>query len=97
MFGMYGIWKSAHNIANQKVWNKIFQQETAVISASILIFFILISMLDSIHIYKGYSMTVLDLLFAPLNIVMEYSYSKPFSATSFIPKVMHGVSGYKQV
>lgn len=97
MFGMYGIWKSARNIANQKVWNKIFQQETAVISASILIFFILISMLDSIHTYKGYSMTVLDLLFAPLNIVMEYSYSKPFSATSFIPKVMHGVSGYQQV
>ena len=97
MFSMYWVWKSAHNTANQKVWNKIFQQETAVISASILVFFVLISMLDSIHIYKGYSMTLLDLLFSPLNIVMEYSYSRPFSATSFIPKVIHGVSGYQQV
>ena len=98
LFCSVAIWavvKSYINPSHRTVWNKILQQETAVISASIFLFFLLISILDSIHIST--SVTLLDKLFSPLNYVMEYSYSKPCSYQSFIPQLVNDDSGLKQI
>lgn len=85
---IYWIFRSSQISTNQKIWNKILQQETAVISASIFIFFLIASMLDSIHIDNGFPMTLLDGLFYPLNVLLEYSYSKPCHVDSFFPKMI---------
>jgi peptide/nickel transport system permease protein len=95
IFSFWSVVKSYRNQANRQVWNKILQQETAVISASIFFFFLLISILDSIHI--GISGTLLDQIFSPLNYVMEYSYSRPFSYQSFIPQLVNDELGLRQI
>jgi peptide/nickel transport system permease protein len=98
IFCVYSLWavvQSYRNQANRQVWNKILQQETAVISASIFFFFILISILDSIHF--GAVGTLLDQIFSPLNHVMEYSYSRPCSYQSFIPQLINDDLGLRQI
>ena len=80
----------------EKIWQKILQQESAVISATIFLYFLLISILDSIHIQKEQSYTLLDLFFFPLNQSLEFSYSKPLSVLAFIPKIAKDAQGMHQ-
>jgi peptide/nickel transport system permease protein len=83
------LYLSFQNPFNKRIWLKLFQQRTAAISLGIVVFFWLISILDSIHIYQN---TLIDWIFSPLNHYMEYSYSKPFSLNLLLPKVkfLHG-------
>lgn len=97
ILSLYWIFRSSQVYSNQKVWNKILQQETAVISASIFIFFLMASVLDSIHIDNGYPMTLLDSLFYPLNVMMEYSYSEPCHVNGFLPTMLSQNKNLTQV
>jgi len=94
-FSLCAVIQSYRNQANRQIWNKILQQETAVISACIFFFFLLISILDSIH--YGVAGTLLDHMFYPLNQVIEYSYSKPCSYQSFIPQLINDELGLRQI
>lgn len=89
--------RSYYNPANIKVWNKILEQESAIISGVVFFFFLMISILDSIHISNGSSYTLLDLFFIPLNQPIEYSYSKPLSAVAFIPTILREAGGFQQI
>jgi peptide/nickel transport system permease protein len=77
------------NPFNQRIWLKLFRQPLGAISLGVVLFFWLISILDSIRIHQS---TIIDLIFFPLNQYMEYSYSKPFSMYLMLPKVkfLHG-------
>ncbi|MDQ5884693.1 MAG: Peptide transporter permease, partial [Pseudomonadota bacterium] len=81
---IYWIFASFKNHFNQKIWIKVFRQRLVSIALGILIIFWFISILDSIHIYH---MSIIDKIFYPLNIYMEYSYSRPFDAYLVLPKV----------
>jgi peptide/nickel transport system permease protein len=83
--------------AHARIWHKIFAQESAIVSGIILCFFIIISVLDSIHIHSLNLPSLLDQILAPLNHSMEYSYSAPFSAVSFIPTIYRENDSYQQV
>lgn len=96
-FSLFLIICSYRQASNTPIWNKILQQESAVISATIFSYFFLISILDSIHIDNGQLFTILDFFFSPLNNFMEYSYSEPMSVFTFIPKVTKDDLGFHQV
>lgn len=89
---IYWIFASFKNHFNQKIWIKVFRQRLVSIALGILLIFWFISILDSIHIYQ---MSIIDKIFYPLNIYMEYSYSRPFDAYLVLPKVKF-VDGHYQ-
>ena len=99
-FCLYCAWfigRSYQNPVNHKIWSKILEQESALISGCIFIFFLIISWLDSVHVqYHHVSMTVLDYLLSPLNQIHEYSYSKPCAVFAFIPKIIRKGNEYQQ-
>lgn len=89
--------KSYQNPANHKIWGKIIEQESALISGCIFSFFLMISWLDSIHLqYHNTSLTLLDYILSPLNQIHEYSYSKPCAVFAFIPKIIRQDQVYQQ-
>src|SRR5215216_303028 len=64
----------------RRIYQRIFKKMFAVISGIILVFFIVVGVLDSIHInFKGSSITLLDKALAPLNTVYEKTYSAPLA------------------
>jgi len=89
--------RSYRDPAQIRIWQKIFAQESAVVSGVILCFFIFISLLDSIHIYDLNLPSLLDKLLNPLNQSLENSYSAPFSSISFIPTIIRENNRYQQV
>ncbi len=78
----------------KKVFQTIFSKPTALCSGIILMFFLTIAVLDSIHYrlegqVKTYS--VLDNLLSPLNDFYEKSYSAPFAKNLYVSEtVMKG-------
>lgn len=95
-FCLFLIIRSYYLESYEKIWNKILQQESAVVSATVFFYFLLISILDSIHIHQVESYTLLDLIFYPLNKPLEFSYSKPLSVFAFIPKLTKDAQGLHQ-
>lgn len=81
---IYWFIRSYQNPYNRKIWIKFFRQPVAVIALGVLLFFWFISILDSIALNH---ITLIDRLLYPLNVFMEYSYSKPFDRFLFLPKV----------
>jgi peptide/nickel transport system permease protein len=84
----YSIYATSRHPWNQRIWMKILADRTAIISGTIFLFFLLISIFDSIqwNIYKN--MTLLDKILSPIHHVLEFSYSKPCSLVSLMPKVV---------
>lgn len=77
----------------RRIWSKVFHGKLAVSSATILVLFFGIALLDSIHFtftsvnnqtsYRDEMYSVLDLIIAPLDDSYEKTYSAPFSSHAF--------------
>lgn len=65
-------------------WKRVFQNKTAVVAFSLLSIYIMIGLLDSIHLQIDYQQkSILDLILSPLNTSDQITYSKPFSTEHF--------------
>ncbi len=72
----------------RRPWQKIARSKTAMVSLVILLFFVMIGLLDSLHFRPSNSksneiISALDFLAAPLREHQEKTYSAPFSAYLF--------------
>lgn len=65
-------------------WKRVFQNKTALMSFSVLSIYIVIGLLDSIHLnIANQQKSVLDLLIGNLNSTDQTTYSKPFETNHF--------------
>lgn len=83
----FSIYRSQKNAFNQRIWAEILSDKIAMISGTIFLFFMGISVLDSIQWNVTKNITLLDQLLSPIHRVIEFSYSAPCSTVSFMPKV----------
>ena len=90
-------------------WRQVFQRKRGVISAMILLCYVGIGLLDSVHFrqalestnttqqeqqhYSSEVITVLDLLVTPIRQQLEKSYSSPFATRSFTREMKISESG----
>lgn len=74
------------NQQNRLAFARIFSKPIPVCSAIILLFFLTIGILDSIH-FKPNSKSVLDNMLSPIGNVYEKTYSKPLSLHLFTSEV----------
>lgn len=78
-------WHKSHT---QDVFKRLWQKPSAIVSGIILLFFLLIAVLDSIHIKTANTMpSVLDKLLAPVGQTYEKTYSSPLAFTLFNKKM----------
>lgn len=84
------------NVTTKARWLKVYQKPTRIISFVILVTFLLIGMLDSMHFSSNMEpsnvKSVLDILLEPISNHTESSYSAPFASNLFV-KVMRGSDG----
>lgn len=89
-------------------WQKAFSNKIAVVSGAIILTYLLISILDSIHFnpnseanpnaYSHHRISVLDQLLAPLGKQYEKSYSKPFAKYLYSKEtVIDGQQAMRQI
>jgi len=65
-------------------WSAVLRKKTGICSLIVLLFFISIGLLDSIHLKHGSETdSVFDLIIQPIGKNVETTYSKPFSLYSF--------------
>jgi peptide/nickel transport system permease protein len=89
-------------------WRQVFQRKRGVISVMILLCYVVIGLLDSVHFrqtlestntiqleqhYSSEVITVLDLLVTPIRQQLEKSYSSPFATRSFTREMKISESG----
>lgn len=89
-------------------WRHVFQRKRGVISIMILLCYVCIGLLDSIHFrqaldsdsthsdeqhYSSEVITVLDLLVLPLRQQLEKSYSAPFATRTFVREMQTSETG----
>ena len=82
LFSVLGLLRSARKEHMRLAFKHIFKQPVAVSAAIILLFFLIVGVLDSIHFYSSKnktSVSVLDVLLTPLGDAYEQSYSSPFA------------------
>ena len=94
----------------RKQWHTIFKSSIAMASATVLLFYILFTLLDSIHfrlattssttesqkVQHGEMITVLDLLFSHNIKNTERTYSAPFSTHEYAKSIVVDESGVTQ-
>lgn len=78
------------------LWPRLLQSNTAVVTGIIMCFYILIALLDSIHLTWGTSSEVrslLDMLLHHIAHPTETSYAAPFAQTLFVKQTLTQASG----
>jgi len=79
-------WHLSKSRQVQQQWQDVFQSHVAVISAVVLLVYLLFALLDSVHFYasSGREMvSLLDLLFEHQTQVSERTYSAPFATVEY--------------
>ncbi|OUR63892.1 peptide ABC transporter permease [Methylophaga sp. 42_25_T18] len=90
-------------------WRQVFQRKRGIISIMILLCYVAIGLLDSVHFrlalestkstknsqqhYSSEVITLLDLVVMPLRQQLEKSYSAPFATRSFVREMQTSTSG----
>lgn len=81
----FAIWQMSRSKLQEDFWRQLFQSSVACVSAVIVLFFMLVTLLDSIHFSEnGSYYTALDKLIAPIGVRDETSFSKPMATHSFV-------------
>jgi peptide/nickel transport system permease protein len=91
LFSVLGLLRSARKEHMRLAFKHIFKQPVAVSAAIILLFFLIIGVLDSIHFYSPKnktSVSVLDVVLTPLGDTYEQSYSSPFALTLYTSELL---------
>jgi peptide/nickel transport system permease protein len=88
------VYLAYRNPFNHRIVVKLFRQKMAAISLGIILFFWMISLLDSIRFSQ---LTVIDHIFYPLNEWMEYSYSRSFAINLMLPRTQYVHGRYLSV
>ncbi len=79
----------------KQAWTYVWQSKLAMATVVIVMFYLLMTMLDSIHFqrqvegtYRSDVESVLDVFLAPLDQNVETSYSAPFASRSFVAEAV---------
>lgn len=87
------VWKSRYHPTISALYTKLKQQRLAISASIVLILYLSIALLDSIH-FKYVStqqnigtISVLDFILSPLDKPLEKTYSKPFALQSFSKEI----------
>jgi len=84
----------------KKQWNTIFKSSIAMVSAIVLIFYVLFALLDSIHFHKENStqmVSLLDIGFEHRINEVERTYSAPFATVEYAKSIVSEDGVTKQV
>lgn len=97
LFGIGLILFNRNSVLMKRISQKICSRSRYIITSLVLLAFILIGMLDSIH-YKQdpespIVISVLDRLLSPQNSQNETTYSAPFALKSYVPELIKNESG----
>jgi len=90
-------WQVSRTPQVKKQWQSIFSSSVAMISAIVLLFYLLFALLDSVHFYKpqrSEMVSLLDMAFAHRIDESERTYSAPFATREYAKSlvVKEGVS-----
>lgn len=100
IIGFILVIKSLNKEHNQQAFKQIFRKPIAVSSAIVLLFFLAIGVLDSIHVNKRNSeqtSSILDRVLSPLDEEYEETYSAPLALTSFTTETIVKDGRVKQI
>jgi len=84
-------WLLSRSPQVQKQWHTIFKSSIAMISAVVLLFYLLFALLDSIHFKvenKGEIVSLLDMVFEHRIKETERTYSAPFATTEYTKSIV---------
>jgi len=84
----------------KKQWQMIFKSSIAMISAIVLLVYVLFSLLDSVHFHKENStqmVSLLDLAFEHRTAEVERTYSAPFATVEYAKSIVNEDGITKQV
>jgi len=84
-------WLLSRSPQVQKQWHTIFKSSIAMISAVVLLFYLLFALLDSIHFKvenKGEIVSLLDMAFKHRIKETERTYSAPFATTEYTKSIV---------
>ncbi|WP_178863851.1 ABC transporter permease [Thiomicrorhabdus cannonii] len=77
----------SRSVQVRRQWMQVFESKVAMVSAIVLLFYVLLALLDSIHFTQQEAgqglQSVLDALLAHLATVQERTYSAPFALTEY--------------
>jgi peptide/nickel transport system permease protein len=84
----------------KQAWAYVWQSKLAMVTIVVVMFYIFMTMLDSIHfqrkvndMYRSDVESVLDVLLSPLDKTIETSYSAPFADRGFVPEAIEQEDG----
>lgn len=93
---VYGIWV-CREAQHRAVLSRFFANPQALVSGMVILFFLLISIVDSIRVSAGnqhmQSLSLLDKVLAPLGQMHEKSYSKPLALRLMNPEIVIAKDG----
>ncbi|CAA6804756.1 MAG: Oligopeptide transport system permease protein [uncultured Sulfurovum sp.] len=84
----------------QKQWTAIFKSSVAMISAMVLLVYLLFALLDSVHFYKEKStqiVSLLDMAFEHRITEVERTYSSPFATVEYTKSIVSEDGVTKQI
>jgi len=84
---IFSLFKTLANFEKRAKWKKVYSTPSKLIACMLVIFFTLITIIDSVHYQKGNQgvYSVLDLILQPMKDNIEDTYSIPFAIKSFSP------------
>lgn len=91
----------------RQAWRQVFKRPLAIIASMVLLMYVVIGLLDSIHfeastivngktVASQRSMSVFDAILSPLGQVYEKTYSSPFALRQFVKEVVTDEQGVQQ-
>lgn len=96
LFVLYTLWQ-CRDPQNRRALKRFFEHPQALLSGLIIVFFLLISLADSIRLSEDShgmrSVSLLDKVLAPLGQMHEKSYSKPLALRLMSPEIVIAENG----
>lgn len=100
LIALFSLFFAKRSVLLKRVGQKILSQSRYVVTIVILVFFILVGFLDTVHFKKEAENTgshrivsLLDILLSPLPSRNEMTYSAPFATHSYVPELIKTETG----
>lgn len=102
------VWRSSKKEHLRRPWAKIFNNRMGVVSLTIVLFFLLVGVLDSVRLqhyeklpdgdYSEHAkaLSVLDIILTPIRLQVEKTYSEPFAHTAYAKEMNVDEAGVTQ-